>query len=182
MKIIAIPVKPTTSPNLARRNRVSKRPKLSPSPPQPGGRTPLPPVAVLGSSIETVRVYLAILPLVGPHSCGIGLHHIIAGRARHAVFVRAVVNRRCMSAKIVVRRRRRRRPLERGRLPRIVTRLLPVFHAPEQIEEKDELRPNGDERHISDELLKRQQRMKKRQLRSLRVPPRMSRHPQIMHR
>src|SRR5260370_9359780 len=87
-----------------------------------------------------------------------------------------------MSAKIVVRRRRRRRPLERGRLPRIVTRLLPVFHAPEQIEEKDELRPNGDEGYISDELLERQQRMKKSQFRTLRVPSRMSGHTQIMHR
>src|ERR1700740_2705256 len=123
-----------------------------------------------------------MLSLVCRHRCWIALHHIIARSPRHAVFIRAVVNRRASPTKIVMRRWRPRRPLKRGRLPRIVTRLLPVLHAPEQIEEKDKLRPDRDEGYVSDELLERQQRMKKSQLRSLRIPPRMSGHPQIMHR
>src|ERR1700720_4803735 len=77
--------------------------------------------------------------LVCRHYRGIVLHHIIARRARHAVFVRPIVNHGRMSAEIVVRRGRRGGPLESGGFPRIVAGLLAVLHAPEQIEKENEL-------------------------------------------
>src|SRR6202011_1077306 len=83
--------------------------------------------------------------LVCRHCRGIILHHIIARRARHAVFVRPVVNHGCMSAEIVVRRGRRGGPLESGGFPRIVAGLRAVLHAPEQIEKKNELASDGDD-------------------------------------
>src|SRR5260370_2450445 len=51
-----------------------------------------------------------------------------------------------MAGKVVVRRRRCRRPLEGRRLPRIVSGLLALEHAPEEIEVENKLDCHRDDR------------------------------------
>ena len=70
-----------------------------------------------------------------------------------------MVHHRSMAAKVIVRRRRRCRPFQRRGFPRIIARLRPLEHAPEQIEHEYKLEPDGDERRIRHELLHRNQIM-----------------------
>src|SRR5260370_29863939 len=93
--------------------------------------------------------------LVCRHRGWIRLHHIIARSARHAVLVRAVVNRRCAAAEIVMRGRRRGGPLQRARFPRIVAGLLSVVHAPEEVEDEKALRSDGAEGGKGDARIER---------------------------
>src|ERR1700736_4074930 len=114
--------------------------------------------------------------LVCRHCRGIILHHIIAWRARYAVFVRPVVNHGRMSAEIVVRRGSRGGPLESGGFPRIVAGLLAVLHAPEQVEQENELASDGYDCRVRDEFLQRDQIAKIGELGELRVTSRGSGH------
>src|ERR1700682_2398907 len=123
-----MPATATPMPSRARRSRAAKSPEppsgRSSPPARAGGRSLAPPSVVLGSSIATVGVKLAILPLMYRHDRRICLHHIVARGARPAVLVRAVVDHRHVAAKIVVRRWRGRRPFQRRGFPGIVAGLL----------------------------------------------------------
>src|SRR5256885_2210995 len=140
MKIMTIPVTPTNSPRRARRKRVSKRTE-----------------SLRASEIREVSggavVAKVAMNLVRFHFQRIRLHHKIAGRARHAVLVRSVVNHRRSPAKVVMGWRRRGSPFERGRFPGIIAGLLAVFHAPKEVEEKYELSRDGNKGDVGDELL-----------------------------
>src|SRR5207302_7403873 len=109
---------------------------------------PSSPKEILGSSTVAVVEKLAIGCSVGRLDFRIGLHHVIAGRAGHAVLIRTIVDDGRASAKIVVRWRRRRGPLEGSRFPRIVAGLRPLEHAPKEIHKKDQLTGDRDKRRV----------------------------------
>src|SRR5260370_13363907 len=74
------------------------------------------------------------------------LHHEVFRCTGHAILVRSVVNDGRFSAEIVMRRRRRGDPLQSCGFPRIVGGSLALGHAPEKIEQEDELAAAGYER------------------------------------
>src|SRR5579859_26837 len=138
-----MPVKPTMRPSRARRKRAAKSAELGSRRPWPVRRTPVAPT-------EAVVVIKAMRFLVCLRQSGIRLHHVIARLARNAIFVGTIVNHRHVPAEIVVRRRSRRSPLKSCRFPRIITGFLAELHAPEEIEQEDELagyRNEGSVRH-----------------------------------
>src|SRR5689334_12267069 len=92
------------------------------------------------------------------------LHYVISRRTRHAVFIWTVVHDRRVSPEIVMRRWGRCGPFQCCRLPGIVTRFLPGFHAPEEIEQEYELARDGDKGRKSDEFLERKQAVHVRDL------------------
>src|SRR5208282_2688946 len=87
-----------------------------------------------------------------------------------------------MSAKIVVWRRSGGGPLQRGCLPWIITRLRSLEHAPEQIEEEDQLSGDGYDRRVGHKRVQANQRMQILELGQLRVAPGLARQPEIVHR
>src|ERR1039457_7265790 len=78
------------------------------------------------------------------HIHRVGSHDEVARRAGHAVFVRAMIHHWVLAAEVVKGRRRRHGPLQRGRFPRVHGRLLAAFHAPEKINEEEDLRRRGE--------------------------------------
>ena len=105
-----------------------------------------------------------------------------SGRAGHAVLIRPVVHNRRVAAEVVVRRRCSGGPFQCSGFPRIVARLRPLLHAPEQIDHEDELGRDGDERRIGHELIAAASALQVGQLRELRIAPRLAGHAQIVHR
>src|SRR5437868_10973229 len=90
------------------------------------------------------------------------LHYEIIRRARHRVFIRASVNHWGNASEVVVRRRRLGRPLQGRCLPRILLRTtFTLEHAPEKIEEENELRQESHYRRDSYKKYERVQRLKK---------------------
>src|SRR5581483_7599628 len=72
--------------------------------------------------------------------CGrIGLHDVIPGRTRHTVLIGSMVDHRRLATEIVVRRRSRGGPFQRGGLPGVVAGLLAFAHAPEEIDDENQL-------------------------------------------
>src|SRR5215467_1139431 len=96
---------------------------------------------------------------MGRYRCRVALHHVVTRRSWNAVLVWAVVNHRCMSSEIVVRRRSCGSPLQRGRFPGIVTGLHTSEDAPEQVEEEDQLSGDGHNRCIRHKPVQRKQMM-----------------------
>src|SRR5580700_4254507 len=156
------PVSATTSPRRARRKRAAK------SSASPEGRS-LPASSTGGVSTEAAVVMLAMCPLMRLHGSWIGLHYKIAWGARNAVFVRTVVDHGNVAAEIVVGRRSGGSPLERRRLPGIVGGFFTELHAPEKIEEKNQLPGDGNEGRVGHELLQGDQVVQVAQLGELGV-------------
>src|SRR5487761_1065515 len=111
-------------------------PGPSPSPPAPEGGFAPPPASIISSSSVA-----DVCSMTAPYFLGFGhlfgsqiLRNKIIGRAGHAVFVWAAINRRIMAGEIVVRHGSGNRPFERGRAPGIRLRGLAVLDAPEEIE------------------------------------------------
>src|SRR5437667_10516562 len=89
---LTLPSTPTPNPNRARRNRISSCCKPS-----------------WEKFAALVRIVITVLAYC--HGQRIRLHHVIAGLARHTVFVRPVMDDGRAASEIVMRRRRRGRPL-----------------------------------------------------------------------
>src|SRR5580698_4747217 len=136
----------TMSPRRARRSLAAKSSEAG-----DGGSFPA--ISARAVSVEAVVVMDAIGFLVCLRDCRIGLHYEIARGARYAVFVGAVVDHGNVTAEIIVRRWSRGSPLEGCGFPGIVTGFLAVLHAPEKIEQENELAGDGNERGVGHECL-----------------------------
>src|SRR5271169_3473109 len=117
-----MPVSATPTPRRTRRRRVGK------SGEDKSGR-PLPDRRTWAASAEDVVGMLAMARLMCRPYGRIGLHHKIARRTRHAVFVWSVVDHWHVPAEIVMWWRSCGGPFESCGLPRIVAGLFAVLHA-----------------------------------------------------
>src|SRR6185437_12211510 len=110
------------------------------------------------------------------------LRYEILGRTRHAVFVGSTIDRRIMTAKIVVRHRRAHLPFKCRRAPWISLRQLAVLNAPEEIEIEEQLRRGGYECRDTDEYI---YGLEARQIMNrvgAGVASRIARIPEVVHR
>ena len=112
----------------------------------------------------------------------IGLHHIILGGSRDAVFIWAMVNHRDLAAKVVMRRRRRNGPLQRRGFPRIVGGLFSLEQTPEEIDQKDDLGRGGDDGRDGNENVIGLSARQILKFSSLRISARMAHDPHDVHR
>src|SRR6187431_667389 len=105
------------------------------------GRTPTSKVedAVIASSLVHGSRPMA----AGSGGGGIVLHDVVPRRAGHAVFVGPMMHDRIL-VEVLERWRRTGGPLERGRMPRIGRGLGTAGPAPDQIQDEQELRRDGD--------------------------------------
>src|SRR5450759_974928 len=111
------------------------------------------------------------------------LRDIIIRRAWHAEFIRSVIHDWFMAAKIIMRWRRRDGPLESRRMPWIFfLGFLPRKQAPDDVEQEEELRPDRDNRRISDKHMNWLQLLKENHRAGVVVAPRMSGQTQEVHR
>src|SRR5436309_12866347 len=88
-----------------------------------------------------------------------GLREVVLGDQRRAVFVGAAVHGGEGTREVAVRRRRRGLPLERVRVPRVLLRPLAREHAPEEVDDEDQLARAEDERAVGDERVHRLERL-----------------------
>src|ERR1022692_1660302 len=109
------------------------------------------------------------------------LHHKVFLRSWDTVLIRAVINRRLLSAEVIVYGRRVADPFPSGAIPRILQRLRPLPPAIDEVEQEEQLARGRPERRMTNEHVDAVQALQIIHARGLRVAPRMTGYAQEVH-